>query len=184
MVISPILRGMFGLEWNAPKHTLGITPHLPADWTTATLRRVPFGSGGVNLSFKRRGQELIVRATGEAASEIHLESRTAGAKAEGTTLIIPLPAAEVAVRQGLPDFGAETRQMKVLDEQHTARGLTLTLAAPASSRQTLLLRENAANLNLQTHDADIGPPHNGLRTVTILFPAGDGYVTRTVTLSW
>ncbi len=32
MVISPMLRGLFGLDWDALNHTLRISPHLPADW--------------------------------------------------------------------------------------------------------------------------------------------------------
>ncbi|MGB6727095.1 MAG: hypothetical protein WBE74_14415, partial [Terracidiphilus sp.] len=30
MVISPVVRGLFGLEWNVPQNTLTVTPHLPA----------------------------------------------------------------------------------------------------------------------------------------------------------
>lgn len=189
MVISPVLRGMFGLEWNANDHTLTITPHLPADWKTATVRHLPFGEDNVDLTFTRSGQELIVQASGGSAEKIHLQSRAAGARIEhkttgGATLHIPLPAAEVAIPEHLPAFGQETQQMKVLGQQSTANGITLTLAAQALSRQTLVLRENAAKMKVHTPDAQIGQAIDGLRTVTVDFPAGEGYVTKTVTFSW
>lgn len=183
MVISPILRGMFGLEWNAASHTLIVTPHLPADWTTATVRRIPLGSGSVDLSFTRRGRDLIV-AIVDGAGGVHLQSHAEGAKVAADSLHIPLPEVEIGAKEELPEFGAETRQMKVLDEQYTEHGCSLVLAAPGSSRQTLLLRENAANLKIQTRDADIGAASNGLRAITISFPSGEGYVTKTVKFSW
>jgi glycogen debranching enzyme len=184
MVITPILRGMFGLEWDAANHTLTVTPKLPADWGTATVRRLPFANGSLDLIFTKHGEELIVRVTGEGAAKLHLKSRANGAKIEGSTLRIPLPAAEVTVKQELPEFGSETQQMKVLDEKHLARGLSLTLSAPAASRQTLLLRENSYSLKVQTQDAEIGSLKDGLRTITVQLPAGKGYVNKNVTLSW
>ena len=33
MVVSPILRGMFGLQTDAEKHEITLAPHVPADWT-------------------------------------------------------------------------------------------------------------------------------------------------------
>ncbi len=182
MVISPILRGIFGLEWNAAANTLTITPSLPADWSSATVHDIPLGQGTVDLSFTRRAQQLIVKATG--AGTIHLASHTRGATSEESMLRIPLPAVEVALSRHLPEFGAETHQMKVLDERYSARSLTLTLAADGSSTQSLELRENARGLRVRTTDAAVGDLQNGLRPVTVQFPPGDGYAMKTVTFSW
>ncbi len=33
MVVSPILRGMFGLQADVEKHQINLAPHIPADWT-------------------------------------------------------------------------------------------------------------------------------------------------------
>jgi glycogen debranching enzyme len=40
MAISPVLRGLFGLEWNAAENKLTVTPHLPAQWDRAAIRRL------------------------------------------------------------------------------------------------------------------------------------------------
>jgi len=184
MVVSPILRGMFGLEWNATDNSLSVTPHLPADWKTASIRRVPLGRSNVDLNFARQGDELLVRVSGESANNVRLRSHATGARVIGNVLRIPLPAVEIAMKQELPHFGDETRQMKILSEQISERSLTLTLAAPALSRQTLLMRENIPNLKVQTRDAVIGAPIDGLRTLAIPFPSGEGYVTKSVTLVW
>jgi len=182
MVISPILRGIFGLEWNAASQTLTVTPHLPADWNSATVQHVPLGNATVDLSFTRRGMELVVAVDG--GTGVHLASHAPGARVQGNTLHIPLPAVEVTIRQHLPEFGAETRQMKVLDEQYSSRSLTLTLAAQGSATRTVYVKENAPGLHLQTADANLGAAEDGMRPVTVQFPAADGYVTKTVTFRW
>ncbi len=63
MVITPLLRGLFGLDWHAANRTLRVTPHLPAEWDRATLHNVPLGGSTVDLSYERSGGNVIVRAT-------------------------------------------------------------------------------------------------------------------------
>ena len=43
MVISPILRGMFGLQTDAEKHQITLAPHVPADWTSFAIQNVRVG---------------------------------------------------------------------------------------------------------------------------------------------
>jgi len=185
MVISPVLRGMFGLGWNAASETLTVNPRLPADWSSAQVLRVPLGSSSVDLTFTRRGRDLVVRATGAPAP--HLATEMAGARVEAQTITIPLPAVEAWAPQHLPAFGAETAQMKVLDEEREGRSLTLTLSAEGSSTQTVYLRENAPGLHLRTSQGALGAPdaqQNGLIPWTLAFPAGIGEVTQKVTVTW
>jgi hypothetical protein len=184
MVISPVLRGMFGLAWNAADHSLSVTPHLPANWDHATLRRLPLGDSSVDLTFTRRGQEMLLEASGPAASGLHLSSLAVGAKLSGAVLHIPLPAVEVRIKEELPPFGAETRQMKVIDEESAPHRLTLTLAAQGGSEQKLWVRENATGISVHADDAKIGAAADVLRELEVKFPDGPGYVTETVTLTW
>ncbi len=62
MVISPVLRGLFGLEWDAAANKLTVTPSLPAQWDKAALHHVPFAGGELDLEIKRDGTMLTVRA--------------------------------------------------------------------------------------------------------------------------
>ena len=45
MVVSPLLRGLFGLQTNAGACQIMLAPHAPADWTWFTLDHVRGGSG-------------------------------------------------------------------------------------------------------------------------------------------
>jgi glycogen debranching enzyme len=184
MVISPVLRGLFGLEWSAATQTLTVNPHLPADWNRATVRRIPLGTLTVDLTFTRQGQKLLIEAGGPGASAVHLATGDAGARLSGSRLEIPLPAVEIALSQRLPEFGAKTEQLKVLDEQRGSRSLTVILSAPASSSHTILLRTNAPGTQVTAAHAVIGAERDGLRPVTLTFPTGAGYATQSVTFTW
>lgn len=181
MVISPILRGMFGLEWNAGANTLTVTPHLPAAWTHATIRRLPFGSKTVDVTLERAGRELLVKASDPT---VHLASKSPGADEKNGMLRVPLPAVEVGIDERLPELGAGTRQMKVLSQSYGERSLVLEVSAPGGSAQMLNVRENVPASQLATTDGELGAAENGLRPLTVRFPDGDGYVNKTVTLRW
>jgi len=181
MVVTPVLRGLFGLEWNAAENTLTVTPNLPATWDKAKIREVPLGSSHVALEFHRNGGILHVQLSGATSKGIELRSLTPGAKLVNAELQIPLPAVEVGIPHGLPNPGAVTAQMKVLDQEASSRSLRLQLSAPANSRQTLFLRINDPKIKLKIEGAEIAAGSNQL---AIEFPAGAGYVEKTVTASW
>ena len=62
MVLSPALRGMFGIGWDAAHNRLNLDPHLPASWNQATLHNVPLGGRRVELEYRRVGKSIEVRA--------------------------------------------------------------------------------------------------------------------------
>ncbi len=181
MVISPVLRGMFGLEWNAAGNVLTISPHLPAAWNQAAIRRLPFGSRTVDVTFQREGREMLVQASDAG---IHLASRIPGAATRNGVLHIPLPAVEAGITEQLHEYGAETKQMKVLEERYGDRELNLQLSAPGGTMQMLSIRENGPALKLVTQDGELGAVSGGFRTLQVRFPDGDGYTEKTVTLRW
>ena len=63
MVVSPLLRGMFGLQRDARTRTLIFAPHVPADWGWYTLRNVQVAGMPVDLQSKRSVGELLLQVT-------------------------------------------------------------------------------------------------------------------------
>jgi glycogen debranching enzyme len=191
MVISPILRGMFGLQWDESRHALSISPHLPADWSTASIHHLPFGRTRIDLTMRRDGQTLAIAASGPGAAGLHLVSHIEGVKEGNSELRVPLPAVEVYTGHKLPAFGAETHQMKVLAERYEGRSLELVLSAPAGTVQSLGVRVNGPALHLRFANARAGDIGDGLGRFTVSFPAGNEgspsvppYVNQTVRISW
>jgi len=60
MVVSPILRGMLGLDVDAQTHTVTFAPHVPADWRSFSLDNLRVGATTVALSYQRTPGLLTV----------------------------------------------------------------------------------------------------------------------------
>jgi hypothetical protein len=148
MVIAPLLRGLFGLEWDALNHRLRVAPHLPADWDRARLRNVPVGSAKIDLEYVRSGTQLTVRATGSDAEGVCLTSQLAPQGSCAQTLTLTLDPVELAIPATLPEEGSATSQLKVLNEQFQERQAIFTFAAPAGSTFDLPVRLNRPHVTV------------------------------------
>lgn len=189
MVISPILRGMFGLQWDASRHELSVTPHLPADWNSATIHRLPFAAARIDLTMRRDGQNLLIAVSGPGAPGLRLKSNIEGASESAGELRLPLPPVEVFIGHELPPFGVKTHQLKVLAERYEGHSLTLSLSAPAGTVQSLGVRVNRAGLHPRFDNAVLGGVNGSLGRFTVTFPAANEddpyqYVNQIVTISW
>ena len=130
MVITPILRGMFGISIDAQTKTITVNPQLPAGWDHAAVMNLQIPGGPTSLSFDRKGATLEVSLGANPGDAWHLRSDAAGAAfgpvgdmrvpkklraASLKGLLIPLPALEIdpllvnltnvteSVRGALPD---------------------------------------------------------------------------------
>jgi glycogen debranching enzyme len=183
MVISPVIRGLFGLEWDAARKKLMVTPSLPAEWDKAKLHHVPFAGGDLDLEMTRDGGMLVVRRS--SAQPVVLASLIPGAKWAANVLRIPLPAVEAGVSHGLPEAGSTTQQMKVLDQQYSPNSLTLRLSALGGSQQTIMLRVNDMRAKPRAEGAQIlQMGSSSLRSVQVDFGPGESYVEKTVKFTW
>lgn len=74
MVVTPTLRGLFGLEPSAGGQALRLAPQLPASWDHAALRNVAVGPAAYDLTLARGGgQDTIgVVRRGPAAAKLRL----------------------------------------------------------------------------------------------------------------
>ena len=146
MVLSPALRGLFGVSYDAATNTLTVAPQLPAAWPGATLRHVPVGGDRrVTLRFVREGSAMTVRSEPEGPGFVPKLAGPAGASLAGGVLRVPLPGVELAIPSELPLPGAETSQVKVLEQHADARSATWVLEAVAGAAYTLPLRFNGVH---------------------------------------
>jgi hypothetical protein len=184
MVVSPLLRGMFGLQWDAADKKLYVTPHLPATWDHAALHHVAVGSSSFDLQFQRHLGWMEIHATGEL-NGIRLASDAEGAIADkaGDSIRIPLPPVEVELPSSLPEPGSRTRMVKVLEETGNQHSLRLLLEGQGESTLTMPLRRNGMNGKIVGHGGVVQTARSGEQLV-VQFPEGRGYQRRQVDLSW
>jgi hypothetical protein len=72
MVVSPLLRGMFGLTENALAHTIEFTPHFPADWTSVSVDNLTCGDSTVNLVYTKNAEGISLQAQRTGTKECTL----------------------------------------------------------------------------------------------------------------
>ena len=69
MVISPILRGMFGLETDAEKHQITLAPHIPADWTSFAIRNVQVSGNKVSFQYRKTADSMTLEIKRSGSGE-------------------------------------------------------------------------------------------------------------------
>ena len=226
MVITPTLRGLFGIDIDAVARTITVNPHLPASWHSAAVMDLPIGAGHTSLRFEKRGGILEVtmnpgseegwtlRSTLEGASYGSISSQTSkSAHTAVKGLRIPLPPLEVdnidpgsdlaeSVRTALPDHlpapGARTSEFRVIHSETKPNQLSLTIEGRAGSDGVLRLIRNehllpkvktqsegsAEEASISFRACDANPDACSWLPLLFHFPAGEGWKTVTLTLSW
>jgi hypothetical protein len=75
MLVSPLLRGLFGLEVKDAGRTLVFAPQLPPDWGEAALGNVPVGNARCDIALTRTPGRLeiaLTRTSGDGALRLIL----------------------------------------------------------------------------------------------------------------
>ena len=157
MVITPTLRGLFGISIDAQTKTITVNPHLPAQWDHADVEYLPLPGGNSDmLHFNVVGSQLKVDMTTLGGGGWRLRSDIAGAKSSEVDgepgLSIPLPtldideqlsrfSASIPNEKPLPDRpptpGSRTCRFRVLHSEYGDRRLTLVIEGPAGSQSEL-----------------------------------------------
>lgn len=184
MVVTPALRGLFGLDWDALHRTLRLAPNLPASWDSAHLRNVPLGDSSIDLDFSRENGRLIIKARSPAQAVVCLVSQAGPRDQEchapaGTAheLTLPLPAVEVGIFHDLPLPGSRTGQLKVVGEQRGNDRYELQLEALGGSEYVLPVRLNRPGVRVS--GGELAGTDWRVR-----FPAGAGYRRLSVVFTW
>ena len=63
MVVSPILRGLFGLRTDTPNREITLAPHLPADWESFAIRNIQAGPVTVDFTFHKTIDSATLEVT-------------------------------------------------------------------------------------------------------------------------
>ena len=69
MVISPLLRGLFGLQFDAQNHFLTFAPHIPANWPWFSIQQVRLGESRLLFNYQRTEEGLLLEVVRTAGSE-------------------------------------------------------------------------------------------------------------------
>lgn len=77
MVVSPILKGMFGIKTNAESATVTLAPHIPANWTTFAIHNVHAGSAAVDFRYAKIPDTMTLEVMNNGSGECVIEFQPA-----------------------------------------------------------------------------------------------------------
>lgn len=63
MVVSPMLKGLLGIEASTSDKRLTVAPHLPGDWTWWKAKNVRFGSASLDFAYESSADGAILAVT-------------------------------------------------------------------------------------------------------------------------
>ena len=193
MVLTPAVRGLFGIEADALHRTLRIQPLLPAGWDAAELNNVRVGDDLYSVSLKREQDHLLVTVRSPKETVLCLSNQASLVQedchahaAVVRTLSVTLPRVEVSLDgQRLPAAGAMTSQPRVIEESYNARELALTVEGIAGTMAELSVRNNSVQSprkGVATFSVD-GAELSGEK-LKVVFPKGSGFVSQRIRISW
>jgi len=145
MVITPTLRGLFGISVDAETKTITVNPRLPAQWEDARVDNLVLPDGSTNLLFAHSGDFLTVSMDNWKLPEWKLRSDLVTASirkdptgSNGTMLVFPLPAVEIRTPEAAPSIaGSRTGHFRVVREEVGNREIKLTVEGLGGSRADL-----------------------------------------------
>ncbi|HYM07557.1 MAG TPA: hypothetical protein VEU11_13440, partial [Terriglobales bacterium] len=73
MVVSPLLRGLFGLQTDTGSHRVTLTPHIPADWTWFTVDNVHVGAASLRMAYRKTTSEISLAVTRGGSGDCTVE---------------------------------------------------------------------------------------------------------------
>ena len=192
MVITPTLRGLFGISIDAQSKTITVNPRLPAGWDHACLSNLPVEGEDVLVCFGRAGSRLEVYMNETNDHGWHLRTDLPGSSTgpidvsdakmlhstPRTGLRIPLPSVEVGSSYLAPLPGDHSQSTRVLSEKRGERDLALTLEGLAGSKIELPIIA-APEVQVKAQNAVVTG-----KILSATIPPGAGWQTLTVTLTW
>jgi len=211
MVITPTLRGLFGIDIDAQTKTITVNPHLPASWDHASVNHLPLPMGEASLTFSSSGQKIEVTLSSDhgALSGWQLKAESSDPRSTQLTkgkIAIQIKQPELQLFENPPTtpvVGSRTQQPRVLLEEVSEKRIRLIIEGSAGSSADywitqpdrvmpqvqlsggLSTKADAQHPGVALSFADVWEMSHGAHlTMHVVFPPGEGWKTVTVTLTW
>ena len=151
MVVTPLVRGLLGLEVGDAGQRLRFAPQLPADWDRAAVRRVSAGSSRVDFAVERAAGRMTITATATAGAMPALDLAPA----------LPLDARVQSVR--VDDADVRFRAQPEGDVQRIE--IEVPKSAAATRRVVLTYEEEGTDVFTRVELPEAGSRSEGLRVL-------------------
>jgi hypothetical protein len=156
MVVSPVVRGMLGVEASDAGRVLTFAPQLPADWPRAAIKRVAVADGLFDLAIERReGARTVTVARTGGSSPVRL-------------VLAPAFALDARIRSVSVDGRSRPYEMR---REGDVQRATIELPAEALPARVVFFCDEGTDVFVPPADPAPGAASEGLR---VLRAAADG----------
>jgi hypothetical protein len=162
MVISPLLRGLLGLETDAIAHKLTFTPHVPADWPWFTISNLPVAGSNLTIDYARSADALqfdFARTKGSGECQVEF-SPSVSPRAKVTR--VELNGKPLAFR---------------LEQSSVDQHVIVRFSVAASKAQIKIFVPHNFGLGLSTRLPALGGSSEGLRVLSETWSAAKDELT-------
>jgi glycogen debranching enzyme len=159
MVVTPLLRGLLGLEMGDGGRTLTFAPHLPATWDRVRAGNLPAGPGRYDVSYERTPGRLAVR----------LARHDGGAAGPARLVVAPAFPLDARVRAATVDGRAATPRVARIGDVQQAE---VVVDAPAAATEIVIQYDEGTDVEAPVEAPLPGARNEGLRVLRAR--AGDG----------
>jgi len=73
MIVAPLVRGLLGLEANAPAGEIALRPHAPAGWDSFTISNLRVGPAMLTIRFRRDAKDMWLETTRSGSGKCTLD---------------------------------------------------------------------------------------------------------------
>jgi hypothetical protein len=161
MVISPILRGMFGLQTDAEKHEITLAPHVPADWTSFAIHHVQLPNITADFKYSKTFDSVTLDITRTGSGDCWLQFSPA--------FSLRTHVLGVQVNGGPAAFKMQSNT----SDQH----LNVRVPLSAGSTRLVIRMKDDFGLSLTNELPDLGSASRGLRVTNEGWDAGRTQLT-------
>ena len=153
MVVSPMLRGLFGLHTDAQNRQITLAPHVPADWTSFRIRNVHLDKVRVDFQYRKTLDSITVEATRRGPGDCWVEFS---------------PALSLRARVVSVEMNEKPLPFKVLanaEDQH----VSVRFPVNDGANSVVIRVKNDFGLKLANELPALGSTSRGLRVISSLW---------------
>jgi glycogen debranching enzyme len=158
MVVSPLLRGLFGLQSDTQNHQITLSPHVPADWTSFEVLNVRLGTARVDFKYHKTPESVTLETTRSGAGDCWVQFS---------------PAFSLRTKVVSAEMNGKPLAFKVQpngEDQH----LSLRFPVSAGQNRLVIRVKNDFGLTLDNELPPLGSASRSLRVISSLWnPAHD-----------
>jgi glycogen debranching enzyme len=164
MVITPLVRGLLGIDVDAPAGRITIAPSLPSGWDSVRVENVAVGASSLSFTLRHTGRSLQLRV-----------DRPPGAPRLQLTFAPALPLAARNVRRRRDNAGDWIEMAPVLRPGGAL--VSQEIALTGSAMSTEIVWEGGWEVQVPSHAPRIGDRSRALRVVSERMTAGRFHLT-------